>query len=111
MWGVANGVNSACRKCLGLRGSNGSCDHAVVLCEGWIFDGAHEMALELCKENLDVCCSSGIVEVTFIGFERMYLLIEYRPGSQKRLAKGGERYFCDKPGKPRYISYSGNGIY
>ena len=41
---------------LGLQGLNGSCDHAVVLCDGWIFDGAHEVAMELCRENLDVCC-------------------------------------------------------
>ena len=96
---------------LGLCGSNGSCDHAVVLCEGWIFDGAHEMALELCKENLDVCCSSGIVAATFVGFERMYLLMEYRHGSQKRLAKGGGHDFCDQPGKPWNLSCSRNGIY
>ena len=41
-----------------LRGSDGKEEHCVTIFDKWVFDSNFEYALPLCRESLDLCCSS-----------------------------------------------------
>ena len=49
-----------------LRGSDGKEDYCVTLLGQWIFDSNFETALLLCKESLDLCCSSDTRKEEFV---------------------------------------------
>jgi hypothetical protein len=48
-----------------IKSSDGKEDHCVTLFGKWIFDSNFKKALPLCKEALDLCCSSDTVINTF----------------------------------------------
>ena len=41
-----------------LRDSDGKDDYCITLLGEWIYDSSIQKALPLCKEVLDICCSS-----------------------------------------------------
>ena len=49
-----------------LKGSDGKDDHCVTLFGKWIFDSNFKNALPLCKDSLDLCCSSDEKKDTFV---------------------------------------------
>jgi hypothetical protein len=51
----------------GLYSSDCITDHAVLIAGNWIFDSNFEFALPLCKESLDLYCSSDLKTCTFKG--------------------------------------------
>ena len=48
-----------------IKSSDGKEDHCVTLFGKWIFDSNFTKALPLCKEALDLCCSSDAVKDMF----------------------------------------------
>lgn len=50
---------------VGLRSSDGAENHAVCICDNWIFDGNFTNTLPLTKANLDLCCDSEFIGIRF----------------------------------------------
>jgi hypothetical protein len=75
--GVSNILNDSKEyvMCLvGLYSSDSKTDHSVSIAGDWIFDSNFEYALTLCKESLDLCCSSDQKKTTFVGVTRVCML-------------------------------------
>jgi len=83
---------------VGLFGSDGSCDHAIVVCDGWIFNGAYHDAIRLTGPNLNRCCSSTIAEATFVDYHRAYILKDFP--NKKKVERDGLRCFYDDENRP-----------
>ena len=51
-----------------LQGSDGEINHAIGIFNNWIFDGNEKVAIPLCKEGLDYCCSTSEIKNEFVKF-------------------------------------------
>ena len=51
-----------------LNKSDGNCSHAVTIHGGYVYDANEEVAIPLCKEALDYCCSTSTVKNEFVNF-------------------------------------------
>ena len=51
-----------------LYGSDGSTNHSISICQGFIFDANLPYALKYSQKNLDWCCSAPGVNVKFVSF-------------------------------------------
>ena len=49
-----------------LEGSDGKRDHAITLVGDLLFDSNFEFAVTLCKDTLDLCCSTDIQDNEFV---------------------------------------------
>ena len=67
-----------------LEGSDGQVNHAVGICNSYIFDANEESAIPLCKEGLDYCVSSPVEKLQFIRFARGFYFRETRTIKRRR---------------------------
>ena len=56
-----------------LNESDGNCSHAVTIHGGYVYDANEEVAIPLCKEALDYCCSTSKVKNEFVNFRKVTL--------------------------------------
>ena len=64
-WDILNpGINELV--VASLRGSDLKEDHCVTIHNNWVFDSNFKWALPLCKESLDICCSSEETHEEFV---------------------------------------------
>ena len=64
-WDILNpGINKLV--VASLRGSDLKEDHCVTIHNNWVFDSNFKWALLLCKESLDICCSSEETHEEFV---------------------------------------------
>jgi hypothetical protein len=77
---------------VGLQSSDGKTDHAVAVTENWIFDSNLNHALPLTKESLDLCCSDGENESTFVKITRGCMLKKQSlPARQNKKSDSNKR--------------------
>ncbi|KAI2502762.1 hypothetical protein MHU86_11666 [Fragilaria crotonensis] len=53
-----------------LNESDGNGSHAVTIHSGYVYDANEVVAIPLCKEALDYCCSTSTVKNEFVSFRR-----------------------------------------
>jgi hypothetical protein len=56
-----------------LNESDGNGSHAVTIHGGYVYDANEEVAIPLCKEALDYCCSTSTVKNKFVSFRKATL--------------------------------------
>ena len=62
-----------------IIGDDGKEDHVVTITRGWIFESNMDHALPLCKESLDLCCSSGPdLRNVYVGFAKAHSFKNYQ---------------------------------
>ena len=54
-----------------LNESDGNSSHAVTIHGGYVYDANEVIAIPLCKEALDYCCSTETMKNTFVSFCRV----------------------------------------
>ncbi len=57
-----------------LNESDGNGSHAVTIHSGYVYDANEVVAVPLCKEALDYCCSTSTVKNEFVSFWKATLL-------------------------------------
>jgi hypothetical protein len=57
-----------------LNESDGNGSHAVTIHGGYVYDANEVVAIPLCKEALDYCCSTSTVKNEFVSFRKVTLL-------------------------------------
>ena len=56
-----------------LNESDGNGSHAVTIHGGYVYDANEVVAIPLCKEALDYCCSTTTVKNEFVSFRKVTL--------------------------------------
>ena len=56
-----------------LNESDGNSSHAVTIHGGFVYDANEVIAIPLCKESLDYCCSTATVKNEFVSFRKATL--------------------------------------
>jgi hypothetical protein len=76
-----------------LRGSDAKEDHSVTIYNNWIFDSNFPFALPLCKESLDLCCSSEETHEVFesVGEARMCTYNDALDSKRKQQARNNAK--------------------
>ena len=69
-----------------MRDSDGQAQHAVTICNNWVFDSNEKNALPLSREVLDYCTWGSNTKSRFCNVDAG-LIVEYRAGRQKVEAK------------------------
>ena len=54
-----------------LNESDGNSSHAVTIHGGYVYDANEVIAIPLCKEALDYCCSTETTKNTYVSFRRV----------------------------------------
>ena len=54
--------------CVLLNGEDGKKDHSITLVGDLLFDSNFEYAVKLCKQTLDLCCSTDIQNIAFVDY-------------------------------------------
>jgi hypothetical protein len=66
-WNIIDDSKQYVMCLVGLYSCDSKTDHAVLIAGDWIFDSNFEYALPLCKDSLDLCCSSDQKKTTYVG--------------------------------------------
>eukprot|EP00957_Ditylum_brightwellii_P165632 12608788-Ditylum_brightwellii.AAC.1 len=56
-----------------IESSDGGINHAIGICQNWIFDSNLPHAMELTKFNLDWCATSNSCAAKFVQFDTCYV--------------------------------------
>ena len=67
-----------------LNESDGNGSHAVTIHGGYVYDTHEVVAIPLCKEALDYCCSTTMVKNEFVSFLQSNTLFYDGPNVNKK---------------------------
>ena len=67
-----------------LNESDGNGSHAVTIHGGYVYDANGVVAIPLCKEALDYCCSTTMVKNEFVSFRKVRLFFYEGPDANKK---------------------------
>jgi hypothetical protein len=67
-----------------LNESDGNGSHAVTIHGGYVYDANEVVAIPLCKEALDYCCSTTMVKNEFVSFWKVTLFFYEGPDAIKK---------------------------
>ena len=81
-----------------LNESDGNSSHAVTIHGGYVYDANEVIAIPLCKEALDYCCSTETTKNTFVSFRRI-TTFQYLGKQKERIQKMTLQVKKDSPKK------------